>query len=294
MKRYRMNQYLARKEFLFHIFPLTVSNRSIKKHCHEFVEFVYVISGSGIHEYQGKSTRIEAGDVLFIEPETPHAFHVQDETLVKYNVLFQPSFFAKELSILFTNPSYVSFYYLEPFLRSTPLPSHLHLLPTERVGLQHLLDQITAEYQEKKPGYDIIIKTKLVECFIYLSRCYQDHKQIKNQSISELMDQVKQFIELHYDESFSLYELSQICGMSESSLRHHFKAHTGYSLLDYRNNVRLKIAEQLLQNTKLPISEIALEIGFNDISFFNRLFRKNHNMSPRQYRKQTSEQASTP
>ena len=124
-------------------------------------------------------------------------------------MLFQPSFFSKELSILFTDSPYITFYYLEPFLRSSPLPSHLHLIPSERVGLQQILDQITEEYEHKQPGYDMLIKTKLMECFIYLSRCYSRQEQTVKQSVPELMEQIKRFIELNYDQPLSLYQLAQ-------------------------------------------------------------------------------------
>ncbi len=278
-------------DFLFHIFPHRISNRTVDPHCHEFVEFIYIYSGKGKHEYQGTTYEVAAGDVLIIEPEAVHAYHVgKNERMEIFNVLFHPSFFSKELGILAKESSFVQFYFLEPFLRaSSPIPSHLHLIPTERITLQLLIEQMMAEYREKKHGYKVLLKTKLMECFIYLSRCYLRREQAsltKEANEQVLMEQVTRFVQANFDKPITLEQVGQLCGMSESGLRHKFKAHTGMSLLDYRNSVRIGIAKQLLQQTDWPVSEIALETGFNDISFFNRVFKQYCQQSPRQYRMQ--------
>ncbi|MDF2670596.1 MAG: hypothetical protein K0R67_2902 [Paenibacillus sp.] len=291
MQRYENADFMKQDDLLIHVFTHTIQNRTVDPHCHEFVEFVYIFNGTGKHEYQGKTYAIAAGDVLIIEPEAVHAYHVgPQECLQIRNILFHPSFFAKELGILAKESTFVQFYFLEPFLRaSSPYPSHLRLLPNERISLQLLIDQMAAEYEGKEHGYKVLLKTKLMECFIYLSRCYLHREQIpvtREASEQELMEQVTRFVHANYDQSITLEKLGQMCGMSESGLRHKFKAHTGLTLLEYRNEVRIGIAKQLLQQTDWPISEIALEIGFNDISFFNRVFKQRCQLSPRQYRMQ--------
>lgn len=289
MHRYETMQFMAEGDIQFHMFPFSAAGRTVAPHCHEFVEFVYIYSGTGIHEYQGTKYKVSAGDVFVIEPEAVHAYYVESgQKLELFNVLFQPSFFAKELGLLSAESSFVHFYFLEPYIRaSSPYPTHLHLQPHQRVTLQLMLDQMFAEYKEKQMGYRIVLKTKLMEIFIYLSRCYLQREQApiaREPSEQNLMDRIKRFVEIYYNESTDLQQLCQMCGMSKSVFRLKFKAHTGLSLLDYRTGLRIGVAKQLLQQTDLPVSEIALEVGYNDISFFNRMFRERCRMSPRQFR----------
>ena len=64
-----------------------------------------------------------------------------------------------------------------------------------------------------------------------------------------------------------------------------FKAQTGFTVKEYLNRRRLDTAEQLLRNTKLSITEISSKSGFNNVTYFNRLFKKHFNFSPKNYRK---------
>lgn len=95
---------------------------------------------------------------------------------------------------------------------------------------------------------------------------------------------VQNYINEHYKEDIRLKHLSDMVKMSPVSFSRFFKLRTGKSLSDYIVEIRLGHAARLLIYTSNTISEICYECGFNNISNFNRLFRKNKNCSPKEFR----------
>ncbi|MBR3469202.1 MAG: helix-turn-helix transcriptional regulator [Lachnospiraceae bacterium] len=94
------------------------------------------------------------------------------------------------------------------------------------------------------------------------------------------------YVMAHYDESVTLEALVECSGYSESHFCHRFKSATGYTPFAYLNRVRVIKAAELLVTTNEKITSIASKCGFDNISYFNRVFRKQMNMSPGQYRNQ--------
>ena len=81
-----------------------------------------------------------------------------------------------------------------------------------------------------------------------------------------------------------LSDMAELVSMSDSALSHFFKKRTNRNLIDYINDVRLGYATKMLLETTHSISEIAFLCGFNNISNFNRAFKKNKGKTPSEYR----------
>jgi len=92
------------------------------------------------------------------------------------------------------------------------------------------------------------------------------------------------YITRHYKEEIRLNDVAALVGMTPTSFSRFFKLRTGRSLSDYIVDVRLGMATRALMDTTHSIAEISYECGFNNISNFNRLFRKNKNCSPKEFR----------
>jgi YesN/AraC family two-component response regulator len=101
-----------------------------------------------------------------------------------------------------------------------------------------------------------------------------------------LVKQALAYIQQNYSRSFSLVELSETIGVSKSYLSRIFKMDMGISLWDYLNRFRIQKAKEILLLTDESISVIATEVGYEDISYFSRVFRELVGSSPRSYRRQ--------
>ena len=102
----------------------------------------------------------------------------------------------------------------------------------------------------------------------------------------DIVLKAREYIRNHLDEKITLKELAGYCYISKSYMSQIFRDEIGTSLSDYINQLRIERSKQMLADTNLELSEIALRCGFNDQSYFTRTFKRYVNLSPRRYREQ--------
>lgn len=95
---------------------------------------------------------------------------------------------------------------------------------------------------------------------------------------------VKNYISKNYMDEIRLATLSDMAGMSPSAFSRFFKLHTGRNLSEYIIDIRLGYASRMLVDTARSISEISFDCGFNNLSNFNRIFKKKKECSPSEFR----------
>jgi transcriptional regulator GlxA family with amidase domain len=99
-------------------------------------------------------------------------------------------------------------------------------------------------------------------------------------------------VEKRYQQKITVSDVANHVYLSPSHFSHLFKKETGLSLVQYLNTYRVEKAEDLLKDTSLDITEIAVKVGFQSIPHFNRIFRKISKTSPRDYRNSKADNAS--
>lgn len=294
-----MTTYQGRNFFRDARFPFFIERYTIRKrevipaHTHDFMELVYVAGGSGSHEMAGRRYELSTGDVFILEPNVYHSYAgSEEEDAIVYNVLFDLDFLKQEFEVLQQMPAFVDFFYLAPFLRRNAAFVGYHpLLEHQRHVLEANLQTILREFLEKEDAYQLLIKTRLIECLVLLSRFHRDNQRdvlpaagSADMSEETYMNAIARFVELHYNQPITLEQLSRISSMSVSSFTAKFKKLHGQSLISYKQSVQIRHACELLDRTSRKVLDIAHETGFNDISFFNKVFRKHTGLSPRSYR----------
>ncbi|MFC5406256.1 AraC family transcriptional regulator [Cohnella soli] len=287
----RNSDMLESRDFLFYASPYAIArNQAVEKHAHEFVELAYVAEGEGEHEYRGRKHLLKEGDCFLIEPNEAHSYRVGPHAgLVMYNVLFQPSVLNVELEALRDEGPFDT-----PMLLDPPggFDFFVALEPAERLEMMYLLDRIVAEFNVKKLGYRILIKTHLIDLFVFLGRC-SDRRRQRLQPFEDaqageekMIRQVCAWIETNYDKPMTLERISRRCGMRKSAFSALFKRHTGKAFADYCNGVRIQVAKQLLENGDDKLIQIASQAGFDNCGFFNKYFARTVGMAPGQYRRE--------
>jgi transcriptional regulator GlxA family with amidase domain len=89
----------------------------------------------------------------------------------------------------------------------------------------------------------------------------------------------------HYQHDSPVAQMVAISGLAERTFKRRFVQATGMAPLDYVHHLRLEEAKQMLESGDASIESISFEVGYSDVSFFNRLFRRKVLMSPTQYRR---------
>ena len=107
----------------------------------------------------------------------------------------------------------------------------------------------------------------------------------QEESVHPAIERMKQWISDHLTEELSLLEMARDCGMSRYYMCHLFKKHTGTTIVNYRNELRLTEAKRQLIGTEAKIADVATACGFASVSYFTELFVKSENVTPTAYRK---------
>lgn len=127
------------------------------------------------------------------------------------------------------------------------------------------------------------------ELFDYLIRVitasYDEAAKQKRQDQNRPIRMAKQYIEEHYAESLTLEQVSGVVGLSPSYLSTVFKKDTGVTFLEYLSSVRMDMAKQLLKNTSFTVADICEKVGYSDVRYFTKSFKKYSGLKPNEYRK---------
>lgn len=177
------------------------------------------------------------------------------------------------------------------------MPVHRMLLDCS-FGISFSLSAIMRVYAQMKRFLgteDELLRTlKLARILYELGRFPEEYRAFTEPSFpggrrnaeSKRILKLKKYIANNFNKGLSLHELSDIAGLSPSSLSRFFKQQCGMSLMDYIIEVRLGNAARMLIETAESVSEIAYTCGFQNISNFNRLFKRNRGCTPTCFRKE--------
>ena len=103
-------------------------------------------------------------------------------------------------------------------------------------------------------------------------------------SESRRIQKVQNYINERYQQDIRLNQLAELVGMAPSAFSRFFKLRTGKTLSDYITDIRIGYAARMLVDTQRSIAEICYDCGFNNLSNFNRIFKKKKNCSPKEFR----------
>ena len=145
----------------------------------------------------------------------------------------------------------------------------------------HLILQMTNEINLKPTGYQIKLLSLFSKLLVRISRHSPDNKTA---DIYQKLSPALSAMEREIQKAYSIKEYADICNMSMYHFCHCFKTYTGQSPMQYRDSIAMNHAAYLLEDTTLPIAEIAAMTGFSDPLYFSKKFRKTFGVSPREYR----------
>ena len=142
----------------------------------------------------------------------------------------------------------------------------------------------------QKRGFDSVLELMSILHDLSTSRNFQtlsgvSFNKIENTSYnSRRIEKIMQHLNNNFDKDVSLREAAKIAGMTEVALSRFFKLRTGKTFVDTLNEVRLGTASRMLIDTTSSVTEIAYKCGFNNMSNFNRIFKKKKDCTPKEFR----------
>ena len=183
----------------------------------------------------------------------------------------------------------------ETLFGRNPYASITRMMQEAKKGLSFPLQAIMKVYgmldtlSSVKDGFYAV--QQFLTILYELSRCENartlassSYAKVTVEDDSRRILKVKNFISKNYMDELRLPELASLAGMSSSAFSRFFKLHTGRNISEYIIDLRLGYAARMLVDTAKSISEIGFDCGFNNLSNFNRLFKKKKGCSPSEFR----------
>jgi YesN/AraC family two-component response regulator len=251
-----VGRFVAMKEYYTH-----------REHFHSYL-LLYTRSGCGILTYRGKSYSLQPGSIMFIDCKEEHRYSTDG---IEY----------WDLQWVHFNGANSQSYYEQVYKNAGPV---LELPKTTDVP--ELLDRLLAANRARNIQNDILSSKWLVDVLtelllISLSTLHGEISYMTPPYILEIMNQM----ERNCTNKITLEDLAAHSNFSKYHLAREFKRYTGYSPTEYVTNLRITLSKEMLQFSNLSIGEIAEQCGYENASFFIRMFKKKEGLTPLEFRK---------
>lgn len=266
------NTYLCSIPLDFHEVPL---------HWHDDMEIIYIKKGHGYVTVDFKQYKVSGGTIVLILPGQLHSIEQFDDLSMEYeNIIFNINM------LLPRTEDTSSTGFLRPLLNGQlTVPSVYSIVSEHYKALSSCIDACDEICKTKPLGYELYIKGKLFEFFYILSNRCQNEKNPRTAKSLDKLRIVLKLVENSYMHKITIAEVADRIDFSESHFMRYFKENMGTSFVDYLRDYRLTMAARLLQVSDNTILSIAEEVGFDNLSYFNRAFKDKYGMTPSAYRK---------
>jgi AraC-like DNA-binding protein len=252
-------------------------------HFHSEFEIVYVLKSSGKRFVADSVESFHDGDIALLGSNLPHFWKSEhasnsDDHVNAIVVQFHIDFFREEIN------SYPEFHRIKDILNRAKRGIHFTKPSSEKIG-KMLKRLLKLNGLERMLYFVKLLDTMArTENYRYLaSKGYQLEEQ---KELNSRLDKIMHFINTNYQRKITQVELASKIGMTTAAFCRYFKEKTGKGFIFFVNEMRIGYACKLLIENRLSISQICFECGFNNISNFNRMFKRQTGFTPGDYQQQ--------
>jgi AraC-type DNA-binding domain-containing proteins len=253
-------------------------------HNHDFLEMVYVTNGSAIHTLNNEKTLVKQNDYFIIDYGAYHKYNaIGDAKFIIINILFKPEFIDKTLFNCLSFRDLINNYLIRFSYKSLEKsPTNIIYSDSDK-SIYTLIEKLQNEYGKKNPGYLELMRCYLIEIIIQTMR--RISREDTNIIYNDYSKYIVNYVEDNYMKQITLTEISSKLKFSLPYICKRFKSDVGMTFNEYLQKKRIEQSCRLIANTDKKFSEISELVGYSDIKFFNQIFKKYLNMTPREFKK---------
>ena len=254
------------------------------RHSHNYVEMVYMCSGSTTHIINDRDRiTLQEGDLLFLNQNATQEILPAKENDIAVNFIILPEFFDHAFSMI-ERENILHDFLVSVLSRDSSLSSYLHFQAKDILPVQNLIENMIWTLLHKKAGTNTINQTTMGLLFLNLSMFADTINQDDpNQYEQNLVFSVLKYIEAHYKNG-SLTEVAEEMMQPAYSISRLLKKYTDSNFKELLQQRKLQQAAYLLSQTPLTVDAVMENIGYDNSSYFYRKFREKYGCSPRHYR----------
>jgi len=250
------------------------------EHTHDYVEIVYMCQGSTTHIVNGKKVELLAGDLLMLGQNALQEILPAGEKDIAVNFIIRPEFFSATLSYLGDDETPLRKFIIDCLCGENET-GFLHFRVSDVLPVQNLVENLLWTLISDTPNKRGINQATMGLLFMQLLN--HTDKLTVNDPEQETILSVLRYVEEHYRDG-SLTEIAAMLHYDPAWLSREIKRRTGKNYTDMVQDKRLSQALWLLKNTAKKVDDIAAAVGYENISYFHRLFAGRYGMSPKKMR----------
>lgn len=237
---------------------------------HENAEFLYMTEGKGRVCCNSENIEVNPGDIVVINSFDLH--FTETDTELKYYCLIPDRAYLQQNGL---NTSLINFE-----------------MVVKDFEAKKLFERIITEYYSKGAYKEAGIKAAVNEFVLYLARNYTNNANTgKDSKTLHYMRMAIGYIGSRLSERITADDVAKEIGLSKYHFLREFKKITNMTLVDYINGLRCEKARALLMEENIPIGEISVLCGFENCSYFNKIFKKETGITMSEYRKQCKKES---
>ena len=250
----------------------------IPVHWHDELEIIYVKSGFLTVSISGENYIGKPGDAFVVSPGNLHFMGSQTGNVDYFTFLFPLKY------ISFRTDDILDDKLLEP-LNSGHLMISPEIEDTVKEQCEQLVEIYGVKKEESQSKITAQIKTKII-LLQFILELWKKGFIVENDTGGKntVEKEMVSYIQQNFTGKILLKEFGEQFHLSEKYISRYFKEHFHITISQYVTYLRLEHAKQLLQDTDIPVTEVAMQSGYQNVSYFIRSFKKTYGMSPLKYR----------
>lgn len=253
------------------------------EHTHNFVEFVYMCEGSTTHIIDGNKLTLKEGDLLFMNQHAHQEILPAGEHDIAVNFIILPQFFDSVLRNIGNGPSALRDFVISCLTEKDMGGNYLYFDVSGVLPIQNLMENLIWIMLSSPRDKRMLSQQTMALLFLNLMD-YTDRIHMPGSSYEQsMMLRLLNYIEGEYKDA-ALSEFAKRNRIDIYTLGRMIRKNTGMTFTELLAQKRMRRAAYLLQHTNLAIADISVSVGYENTSYFYRLFRKTYGVSPKSYR----------
>lgn len=273
--------------YVYYIDMSQMFMHSVRHHWHGEMEIDFVRNGSASFKIGEESVNLSAGNAIIINSNRIHSISPETDDCVIVSILFSPDF------IFGDNDSFLTAKYKKPVNNNIEFPYCLvnKNIASHNEGLD-AISQILNDNLQKSYGYELLTKGNLCKLWLWLLKINPAFKKEQPASLATDEERVRQgilFIHEHYGENLTLESIADNIHLSKSECCRCFKRTAALTPFEYIMKHRIYIsAVKMQRGDKITdsINELAKSVGFNNASYFNKVFKNYTGITPSKFKEE--------
>ena len=254
------------------------------KHSHNFIEILYMCEGHTFHKIDSLTDiELKAGELLFLNQLSSHEISEGEAKDIGINFIILPQFFDQVLPLLPRNNELAEFV-MQGLNKKGIGNNYLHYQVSEVLPVQNLVENMVWNLLHRPENHRRMNEMMMATLFMQLSLHTDKLAKYDTDIYQDVFaPEILKYIEEEYKDA-TLEELAGEMNVALSTASKIVKKSKGMTFKELLQRKRLMQAANLLEHTKLPITEIIERVGYDNTSYFHRIFRETYQMSPKEYR----------